>query len=126
MVDNFTTEQLTKMIYEKLEPLGYEIVLSNPTTKTKFPTIVINTPLESVSKKYNKDILEKRFQVSIECWTDKKYKMMRIMEEISQIMIKYNLVKTNTTQDMFDDITQKYRISSTYEVKYNGLTNSFI
>lgn len=126
MINNFTTEQLTKMIYKKLEPLKYKIVLSNPTTESKFPAIVLNTPLESTLKRYNQEVLEKRFQISIECWANKKYKVMQMMEEVSQILIKYNFLKTNTTSDIFDEITQKYRMIMTYEVKYNGLTNSFI
>lgn len=126
MISNFTTEQITKIIYKKLEPLKYKIVLSNPTTESEFPAIVIDTPLESTTKKYNQEILEKRFQVSIECWADKKYKVMQMMEETSQILIKYNFIKTNTTPDIFDEITQKYRMIMTFEVKHNGLTNSFI
>lgn len=126
MINNFTTEQLTKMIYEKIEPLGYETVLSNPTTESIFPAVVINTPLESTSKRYDTDILQKRFQVSIECWAEKKYKVMEMMEEIGQILKEYNFIRTNTTPDIFDEITQKYRMIMTFEVKYNGLTNSFI
>lgn len=126
MISNFTTEQLTKMIYELLEPSGYEIVLSNPTTQSKFPAVVINTPLESTSKRYNTEILQKRFQISIECWNDKKYDVMKMMEEISQILIKYNFIRTNTTPDVFDEVTQKYRMIMTFEVKYDGLNNSFI
>ncbi len=48
MIKNFTTEQLTKMIYSKLEPLEYEITLSKPTMENAFPIIVILTPLESI------------------------------------------------------------------------------
>lgn len=126
MISNFTTEQLTKMIYGKLESLKYKIVLSNPTTESKFPAIVLNTPLESTLKRYNQEILEKRFQISIECWADKKYKVMQMTEEVSQILIKYNFLKTNTIADIYDNITQKYRMIMTFEVKYDGLTNSFI
>lgn len=126
MINNFTTEQLTKMIYEKLEPLGYEIVLSNPTTESKFPVIVIDTPLESTAKRYNKEILQKQFQVSIECWASEKYDVMRIMEEVSQILINYNFFKTNTIPDVFEEITKKYRMIMTFEVKYNGLTNALV
>lgn len=124
MISDFTTEQLNKLIYKILKSLGYELSLSNPTTESKFPIILINTPLESTISRYNKKILHKRFQVSIECWADGKYKMLQMMEEVSQIMIKYNFKKTNTTPDIYDDITQKYRMIMTFEVKYDGLTNS--
>lgn len=72
MISNFTAEELTNMIYKKLEPLGYEIVLKNPTIESIFPAIVISTPLESTSKQHNTEILQKKFQISIECWADKK------------------------------------------------------
>ena len=51
---------------------------------------------------------------------------MQMTEEVSQILIKYNFFRTNTTADIYDNITQKYRIIMTFEVKYDGLTNSFI
>ena len=126
MISNFTTEELTKMIYEKLEVLGYEVILSNPTTASKFPTIVMNTPLESTMKRYNTKILQKRFQVTIECWAKSKYEVMQMMEKVSEIMVEYNFIKTNTMPDMFDEITKAYRISSIFEVKYDGLTNSLM
>lgn len=126
MINNFSTEQLTKMIYEKLEVLGYEVTLSNPTTASKFPTIVMNTPLESTMKRYNTKILQKRFQVTIECWAKSKYEVMQMMEKVSEIMAEYNFIKTNTMRDMFDEITKAYRISSIFEVKYDGLTNSLM
>lgn len=126
MISNFTTEELTKMIYEKLEVLGYEVILSNPTTASKFPTIVLNTPLESTMKRYNTKILQKRFQVTIECWAKSKYEVMQMMEKVSEIMVEYNFIKTNTMPDMFDEITKAYRISSIFEVKYDGLTNSLM
>lgn len=126
MISNFTTEQLLKLIYTILEPLEYEVSLSNPTTESKFPIILINTPLENTINRYNKEVLHKRFQVSIECWADGKYEMLQMMEEVSQIMIKYNFKKTNTTSDIYDDITKKHRMIMTFEVKYDGLTNSLV
>lgn len=126
MISNFTTEQLLKLIYTILEPLEYEVSLSNPTTESKFPIILINTPLESTINRYNKEVLHKRFQVSLECWADGKYEMLQMMEEVSQIMIKYNFKKTNTTSDIYDDITKKHRMIMTFEVKYDGLTNSLV
>lgn len=126
MVSNFTTEQLTKLIYQKLEPLKYNIILTNPTTETEFPVVVINTPLESTSKQYNNEIIQRKFQVSIECWENQKYNAMKMMEEISQILLEYNFIKISTTPDTFDEKTQKYKMIMTFEVKYNGLTNSFM
>ena len=125
MVSNFTTEQLTKLIYQKLEPLEYNIILTNPTTETEFPVIVINTPLESTSKQYNNEIIQRKFQVSVECWENQKY-AMQIMEEISQILLEYNFIRISTTPDTFDEKTKKYKMITTFEVKYNGLTNSFM
>ena len=100
--------------------------MSNPTTESVFPVIVINTPLESTNRQYNTEVLQKTFQTSIECWANKKYDVMKMMEEISQILIKYNFKKVSTTPDIFDEITQKHRMIMTFEVKYNGLTNSFM
>ena len=38
---------------------------------------------------------------------------------------KKNFVRTNTSPSLFDEITKKYRLITTYEVRYNALTNSF-
>lgn len=126
MIKNFTTEQLTKMIYSKLEPLEYEITLSKPTMENAFPIIVILTPLESITKRYNSQILEKKFQTTIQCWAKEKYDVMKIMEEVSQILTKSNFLRTSTNLDKFDEVTQNYNMEMTFELKYNGLTNSFI
>ena len=77
-------------------------------------------------KRYNTKILQKRFQVTIECWAKSKYEVMQMMEKVSEIMVEYNFIKTNTMPDMFDEITKAYRISSIFEVKYDGLTNSLM
>lgn len=124
MDSNFTTEELTKIIQEKLQSLNYTILLSSPTIESKFPVIVIETPLESTIKRYNNKILQKKFQVAIQSWADNKYDVMKMMEKINQILIKYNFIRINTTPDILDETTQKYKMIMTLEVKYNGLTNS--
>lgn len=48
------------------------------------------------------------------------------MEEISQILTKSNFLRTSTNLDKFDEATQNYNMEMTFELKYNGLTNSFI
>ncbi len=126
MVSNFTTEQLTKLIYKKLELLEYNIIFTNPTIETEFPVIVINTPLESTSKQYNNEIIQRKFQVSIECWENEKYNVMQMMEKISQILLEYNFIRISTTPDIFDEKTKKHKMIMTFEVKYNGLTNAFM
>ncbi len=126
MVSNFTVEGLTRMVYERLEVLGYEVMLSNPSMEGKFPVIVLYTPLESVLRRYNAEVLQKRFQVTIECWARSKYEVMRMMEEVGQVMIEYNFQKINSVTDIFDEVTKAYRISSIFEVKYDGLSNSLM
>lgn len=126
MISNVTTKQLTKMLYEQLQAMEYNVVLSKPTVESIFPAIVINTPLESTSKQYGKNILQKTFQISIECWAEEKYVVMKMMEETSQILANYNGKRISTTPDVLDEQTQKYKMIMTFEVKYNGLTNSFM
>ena len=65
MINNFTTEQLLKLIHKALESLDYEVSLSNPTTESKFPVILINTPLESTIDRHNKEVLHKRDRKSV-------------------------------------------------------------
>lgn len=126
MISNFTTEQLTKMLCEKLNTLGYKIILSNQVVDNAYSTIVVNTPLESVTKKYNIVVLQKTFQMTIECLADNKYNVMKMMDEVSQVLIQYNFTRINTLPDTIDEVSKKYKLSTTFEVKYNGLTNSFV
>lgn len=124
-MNSFTTKQMSDLLYDELTKLGEEVVLSNPDTESIFPCRVIGLILETINKTENATTILKTFQVPVEHWTAKKRNCMDMVVDTDIKMQKYNFIKTNTTPDIYDEITKKYRIITTYEVRYNALTNSF-
>ena len=128
---DFTTEQMSDMINDMLENIEdvkgmkTETTLTTPTTESKFPVRVINTPLESVNRSRNAIPIRKTFQITIEHWGDKQRFIMEMANNTDLELRKKNIIRTNTSPILFDSITKKYRLIATYEVRYNAITNSF-
>ena len=61
-VHNFTMKQLIDLVSQDLQSLNYQIMLSNSNEAIELPTIVLETPLESVLKIKSSQILLKKFQ----------------------------------------------------------------
>jgi hypothetical protein len=115
------TKEFSDLIYDKLVELKDEIVLTNPSTTSKFPCRELSTPLKSINKT---DALA-TFQISIKHWHEKERSAMEMTDKTDDKLLEYNLVRINTSICMYDSILQKYGITTTYEVRYNALTNAF-
>ena len=131
MIHEFSTKDMSDLLYDDLsaiqdnEETNTETVLTTPTTESKFPCRVIETPLESVNKTDNGIPILKTFQVSIEHWDNKQRVCMEMAERTDKQLQKRNFTRTNSSPIIFDQITKKYRFITTYEVRWNALTNSF-
>lgn len=117
--------EFSDVVVQVLEVLGDEVVLQNPTTNSVFPCRVIQTPLERIDKSYDRQPIYSTFQILVEHWATKNRDAMYMVSLTDQELYKLNFIKTNTSNVIFDEITKKYRLISTYEVRYNYLTNSF-
>lgn len=115
------TKEFSDLIYDKLAKLGDETILTNPKTTSKFPCREIQTPLKSV----NRTNALVTFQISIKHWNNKQRNAMEMTDKTDEKLLEYNLVRTGTSPCIFDEILQKYGITTTYEVRYNALTNAF-
>lgn len=115
------TKEFSDLIYNKLAELEDETILTNPKATSKFPCREIQTPLKSVNKTRALDT----FQISIKHWDDKQRNAMEMTDKTDEKLLEYNLVRTGTSPCIFDEILQKYGITTTYEVRYNALTNAF-
>ncbi len=115
------TKEFSDYIYEKLEQLKDEIVLTNPTTTSKFPCRELQTPLKSI----NRTGAMCTFQISIKHWHNKQRNAMEMTDKTDEKLLEYNLIRTNTSLCLYDPILQKYGLTTTYEVRYNALTNAF-
>ncbi len=130
-MNDFTTKDMSDMLYDILSEIeddkanNTEAVLTTPTTKSKFPCRVVCTPLESVRQTENAIPILKDFQVSIEHWASKQRECMEMASKTDLELRKKNFIRTNTSPILFDEITKKYRLITTYEVRYNAITNSF-
>ena len=117
--------EVSDLVYEKLETLNYEQVLSNPTRESTFPCIELHTPLKSVNKTQNAFPIKSTFQMSITCWNELQRKCMEMTHEVDTKLQEFNFTRTNTSVCIYDTITKKYGITCIYEVRYNGLTDCF-
>jgi len=126
----FTTKEMSDLLYEILSSIkdngtdNTEVVLQTPITESTFPCRVIDTPLESVNKTENAIPIRKTFQVQIEHWTSKQRDSMEMANKTDITLRKKNMIRTNTSPIFFDEITKKYRFITTYEVRYNAITNA--
>lgn len=131
MIYEFSTKDMSDLLYEDLSTIqdntgeNTESVLQTPTTESKFPCRVIETPLESVNRTNNGVPILKTFQVSIEHWDNKQRFCMEMANNTDKQLQKRNFTRTNSSPIIFDQITKKYKFITTYEVRYNALTNSF-
>ncbi len=124
-IKDLSTKIFSDLVYEKLEDLKYEMILSNPTQESTFPCLELHNPLKSTRKRYGNTPILSDFQISITCWNASKRECMEMTEQISEKLQEFNFKRTNTSTDIFDSIIKKYGITVTFEVRYNGLTNSF-
>ena len=131
MIHEFSTKNMSDLLYDDLstiqdnENVNTEVVLTTPTTESIFPCRVIETPLESTNNSNNGIPIRKTFQVSIEHWDNEQRTCMEMANNTDKQLQKRNFTRTNSSPIIFDQITKKYRFITTYEVRYNALTNSF-
>ena len=131
MIYEFNTQDMSDLLYDDLSTIqdteeeNTEAVLTTPTTESKFPCRVIETPLESVNKTNDGVPIRKTFQVSIEHWNNEQRFCMEMANNTDKKLQKRNFTRTNSSPIIFDQITKKYRFITTYEVRWNALTNSF-
>lgn len=131
MIHEFSTKDMSDLLYDDLSTIqdnngkNTEAVLTTPTTESKFPCRVIETPLENINNSDNGIPIRKTFQVSIEHWDNKQRFCMEMANNTDKQLQKRNFARTNSSPIIFDQITKKYRFITTYEVRYNALTNSF-
>ncbi len=129
-MNDFTVKDMSDLLYDVLSKIkdnekdNTETVLQTPTTESIFPCRLINTPIESVMKTENAIPILKTFQVQIEHWTSKQRETMEMANKTDLELRKKNFIRTNTSPILFDEITKKYRFITTYEVRFNALTNS--
>lgn len=115
------TKEFSDLIYDKLAELKDEVILTNPKTTSKFPSRELQTPLKSI----NKTNALATFQISIKHWHEKQRDAMEMADKTDAKLLEYNLVRTNTSPCIYDEVLEKYGLTTTYEVRYNALTNAF-
>lgn len=123
---DFDTSQFTKWVVAKLDTIsGLEVVLANPSGDSVFPCAVVSTPLIRVVRTENSTPVEISISIQVDFWDSTKYSVMSLSDQANIKLREYNLTRVNTTIDLFDEITKKYRYGGNYEVKYNSITNSY-
>lgn len=118
-------EEFTRIVENKVEELKYNTLLSNPSTDAIFPCITVGNTLSSILVTEDKIPVRTRFQITIEVWATKKYEAMGILDKVTVKLRELNLTKVGNPIENYDEITSKHRRGYSYEVFFNGLTNSF-
>ena len=80
---DLSIKDFSDLLYEQLETLKYNQILTNPTTTSKFPCLELHTPLKSVNKTENAFPIKSTFQISITCWNEKQRQAMQMTDEVS-------------------------------------------
>ena len=130
-ISEYTTKEFSDLIYTLLSEIKddginkTEVVLQTPTTNSNFPCRVINVPLEQTTKTENAVPIVKSYQVTIENWAKLQRDVMDMGNRTDNALQSINLIRTTTSQVIFDEVTKKYRLIATYEVVYYGVHNSF-
>lgn len=122
---DLSIKEFSDLVYEKLEPLKYKQILTNPTTTSKFPCLELHTALKSVNLTENGFPIKSTFQISITCWNEKQRQAMQMTDEVDKKLQELNFTRTNTSPAVYEQILQKYGITITFEVRYNSITSSF-
>ena len=126
---DFTIKDMSDLLYDDLSEIKdnnesrTEAVLTTPTTESIFPCRVINTPIDRVLKSQNAIPLAKDFQITIEHWSESQRTCMEMADNTDKVLEKRNMLRTNTQPIIYDAITKKYRLITSYEVSYNYITN---
>ena len=115
------TKEFSDLMYDKLVKLGEEVVLTNPSKESTFPCREMQTPLKSIKKTGAVAV----FQISIKHWNAKQRAAMEMSDKTDEKLLEYNLVRTNASPCIYDSVLQKYAITTSYEVRYNALTDAF-
>lgn len=119
-----TEKTFSDYIYKQLEKLGYKITLSENTTESEFPCIEMHTPLKNVNKVVDGIPVSMTFQISLTCWHEYKRDCMEMASKIDNLLLTLNIIRTNSNDIIYDQVLMKNGMTVTYEVRYNGLTNS--
>lgn len=122
---DLSIKEFSDLVYEKLEPLKYKQILTNPTTTSKFPCLELHTALKSVNLTENGFPIKSTFQISITCWNEKQRQAMQMTDEVDKKLQELNFTRTNTSPAVYEQILQKYGITITFEVRFNSITDSF-
>ena len=130
-ISEYSSKELSDNIYTLLSTIqddgvnNTEVVIQTPTTSSNFPCRVIHVPQEQITKTENAVPIIKRFQVTIENWAKLQRDVMDMGTRTDTALRGINLIRTTTTQVLFDEVTKKYRLIATYEMDYYGVHNSF-
>lgn len=126
-VTELSIEDFTKYVCDELLQICQDILLSNPNTKSKYPCGIVSLPLKIVDRTImnGNTPVRWRFSITIEWWSDKKYTSISYCDKTDSLLRNSNFTRTNTSVDSYDDVTKKHRYGGSYEVFFNGLTNSF-
>lgn len=115
------TGKLTKQVYIWLSGIdGLTVTLEMPEKSMPFPVAVITSPIErGYPHEQHYDL-----QINVEAWNDTRYSVMRTFDKIKETMALNDIGLRNSTTIYQDPIIKKYRITGSFECRYNCITKT--
>lgn len=114
-----STSEIMKQVHTWLSEIeGLEVTLTLPESTAKFPICVITPPTQTgYMQEQHIDLY-----FDIEVWHNTQYETMDMIDKVTQVMCENGIGVRNTTNIYQDPITQKYRITGSFECRYNCIT----
>lgn len=125
MIYELSDEEFTRYAIRKVEELDLSVLLDNPDTTAQYPCVVCNNTYSNDSICEDKVPVRKKFQINFEVWATSKYETMNLMNQIIVKLRDLNFTPVGNPIESRDENTNKYRRIRSFEVFFNGLTNSF-
>lgn len=112
-------ETIVKAVYTELDKIeGLTVSLTLPETTSVFPVAVIAPPIQRGQP--HKQYIDMQF--TVEVWDDSHYETIAGFGDVVGGMTDLNLGLRNSTPIYQDPITKKFRLSGSFEGRFNCLT----
>ena len=114
-----STRKIMEQVHTWLSEVeGLEVTLTQPEDTAKFPICVITPPVATGNM--HEQYIDLRF--SVEVWHNTQYETMDIFDLVTSIMVNNDIGLRNSTNIYQDPIIKKYRITGSFECRYNCIT----
>lgn len=116
-----STRKIMEQVHTWLSEIeGLEVTLTLPEETATFPVCVITPPI-STGYMHEQHI---NLRFSVEVWHNTQYLTMDIFDLVTEKMVSQGIGLRNNTNIYQDPIIKKYRMTGSFECRYNCITGA--